>query len=677
MRHRPRWGSGVLSLALGALSVAAPAGTAHAATGTTHYVDCTAAANGSGTQASPWNNDATVSAQTFVPGDRILFKRGTSCAGRITFHGSGTATSPIAVDAYGTGALPELVGDGTWATITLYNQQYWDFADLGVSNTGPTITQTDPSQIAPKDRRRGIYVQLQDYGTGSHYHFTNMSIHDVNGPRGYDNTTTGGIFFEVTGATTPTHFDDLLVADSSFARTDFFAVTHWTTWRDRPELPATTSGSPWAAGTWQPATRFVIRNNTFTDLGADGIHEHNSVGGIIEHNVVAGYLTRDTSNPHVPIYNWNADDATIQYNEVYGGIGTLDGTAFDFDGGDIRNVVQYNYSHDNKGGFLTVCAAGTSKENVARYNISQNDGTRVFQIDCGTEQNNQLYNNTVYLKNPALTPVQVVANTNSSGPGNDVFTNNIVSIDPSLASQVSYTGASLSWNSNTFFGAHPASEPTDANKLTSNPLFANPGTGPTGYTLNAGSPDRQSGAVVPNNGGLDYFGHTVPSNCAPDRGAVQTSTTSCAVDLALNKAATQSSTRAAGGVASLAVDGNTDGAFFDGSVTHTNDNPLDVNPWWQVDLGSSQSVGTIKLWNRTDCCGSRLSNFYVFASDSPFTSTDPATTAAQSGVWSTYQSTAVAVNQTFTVGTTARYIRVQLVTSANPLSLAEVQVYGP
>ena len=49
-----------------------------------------------------------------------------------------------------------------------------------------------------------------------------------------------------------------------------------------------------------------------------------------------------------------------------------------------------------------------------------------------------------------------------------------------------------------------------------------------------------------------------------------------------------------------AVDGVTNGFFSENSVTHTAGHGLnnDPNPWWQVDLGSEQTVGTIRLWNR-------------------------------------------------------------------------------
>lgn len=109
------------------------------------------------------------------------------------------------------------------------------------------------------------------------------------------------------------------------------------------------------------------------------------------------------------------------------------------------------------------------------------------------------------------------------------------------------------------------------------------------------------------------------------------------------------------------VDGNTDGNCQAGSVTHTNN---DSQAWWQVDLGAVQPVGTVVLWNRTDCCSERLSNFYLRVSD-------------DGGNWQSYAYAATAPTRLpFTVDRTARYVRVQLAGS-NILSLAEVQVFPP
>ncbi len=146
--------------------------------------------------------------------------------------------------------------------------------------------------------------------------------------------------------------------------------------------------------------------------------------------------------------------------------------------------------------------------------------------------------------------------------------------------------------------------------------------------------------------------------------------------LAVGRPASQSSTlsryQAAG--AMDAVDGNTDGDFFHGSVTSTN---LDTNAWWEVDLGASVPIGSIVIWNRTDCCPDRLSDYWVFVSDTPFAASDtPVTLQKRPRTWSSHQtgapqpSTRIAVSNV-----TGRYIRVQL-SGTNYLSLAEVQVFG-
>src|SRR5205085_12401854 len=147
-------------------------------------------------------------------------------------------------------------------------------------------------------------------------------------------------------------------------------------------------------------------------------------------------------------------------------------------------------------------------------------------------------------------------------------------------------------------------------------------------------------------------------------------------NLALAKFATQSSTLAGVGpttVASSAVDGNTDGNFSHGSVTHTG---LDANAWWQVDLGAVASISSVVIWNRTDCCWDRLSDYWVFDSNTPFSATDtPATLQVRAGTWNNHQTSFPNPSTTIAPNVQGRYVRVQL-NGTNYLSLAEVQVFG-
>ena len=143
------------------------------------------------------------------------------------------------------------------------------------------------------------------------------------------------------------------------------------------------------------------------------------------------------------------------------------------------------------------------------------------------------------------------------------------------------------------------------------------------------------------------------------------------INLALNKPATQIDNHAPTTTASKAVDGNADSALWDGTTSATN---YHQNSWWQVDLQSVQTISSITVWDRTDCCPEMTSNFYVFVSNAPFTSYDLNTTLSQSGVSSYYYANWSAASSV-PVNRTGRYVRVQLA-GTQYLVLGEVQVWG-
>ena len=64
-----------------------------------------------------------------------------------------------------------------------------------------------------------------------------------------------------------------------------------------------------------------------------------------------------------------------------------------------------------------------------------------------------------------------------------------------------------------------------------------------------------------------------------------------------------------GGDARLAIDGNTNGQYFEAkSTTHT---AAGKDPWWELDLLAARKIDRIVLWNRTDGAGDRLSNYRI------------------------------------------------------------------
>ena len=85
-------------------------------------------------------------------------------------------------------------------------------------------------------------------------------------------------------------------------------------------------------------------------------------------------------------------------------------------------------------------------------------------------------------------------------------------------------------------------------------------------------------------------------------------------------------------------------------------------------------IDSVIVWNRTDCCSDRLSDFYVFASETPFATKALDATRSQAGVVSRFHSGAAGVTEEFPVGARGRYVRVQLASDSQFLSLKEVQV---
>src|SRR5690606_8086408 len=104
----------------------------------TYYVD---ADNGSDTydglsESTAWKSLEKVNSITFLPGTKILFKSGGIWVGQLKPKGSGSASMPIIIDKYGTGAKPLIDGNGLEGegVVYLYNQSYWEINNLEITN---------------------------------------------------------------------------------------------------------------------------------------------------------------------------------------------------------------------------------------------------------------------------------------------------------------------------------------------------------------------------------------------------------------------------------------------------------------------------------------------------------------------------------------------------------------
>ncbi|MET9264975.1 right-handed parallel beta-helix repeat-containing protein [Amycolatopsis sp. NPDC004079] len=478
------------SLVLGAGLAAAPAEAAAPKTPRTYYVDCARGLDvGPGTSPDQAWKLSKANTAKFLPGDTVLFKSGVTCTGTFAPSGSGTAKAPIKVGKFGSGAKPRIDGNGGASAIYLHNVAGWELRDLDITNTGPAP--------AANQQRAGIYALLEDYGVGSHYVISNVDVHDVNGcdcrfP------PSGGVVFYATGSATPTRFDDVAVTGNTVQHVDRIGIGMLSTW----------TGSPLV-----PMTNVRFSGNTVRDIGGEGMVVFNGSGAIMEHNVINGFNERSTQDS-AGAYGWNATGTRIRYNDVSNGKGQA--MAFSLDDANIDTVIEYNFSHDNKGGFLLECSGNDVKSanGIARYNLSQNDAagtdgpyTSTITISCGDASNTQIYNNVFY----APASPRLVTNISTSTMGVS-FTNNIFYGQPGNSSVSDTTGKYLK---NVFYqvSGAPLADPTS---ILGDPGLLSPGTATsmataTGYQLHQTSPAIDHGAPVTDNGGKDFFGNPITS----------------------------------------------------------------------------------------------------------------------------------------------------------------------
>jgi endonuclease/exonuclease/phosphatase family metal-dependent hydrolase len=471
--------------------------------GKTYYLDGDAGDdqnNGTKSEAA-WRTLAAVNARVFVPGDRILFKAGTNYAGQLKPKGSGAKGRSIIIDMYCQGRKPRIDGSGIQDTILLENVEYWEISNLEVTNLGPT----------PADWRTGLRVSANGCGTLNHIHLKNLYVHDVNGSNKKSREGCG-IFFECKGEI-PSRFDGLLIENCHLVRTDRNGICGRSSFTNRSR-------------NWFPSLNVVIRGNLLEDIGGDCIKPWGCDGCLVEYNVVRGGRRR-AQDFAAGIWPWSCDNTVIQFNEVSGMKGTKDGQGFDSDYNCRNSLFQYNYSHDNDGGFMLICTRATSSRNVGcdgtviRYNISQNDGARIFHIG-GPTRNTKIYNNVFYV--PKERDILAVLCTDWEGwAENTHFYNNIFHVDGKVRYEFGQSTNNI-FKHNVFYGNHE-NPPNDPFAIVDNPMLANPGSGGQGldsldgYKLKAGSPCVGAGTSIEDCGAHDFWSVRLPQGKNADIGA--------------------------------------------------------------------------------------------------------------------------------------------------------------
>lgn len=484
---------------------------AQAGHGAQYYVDCSASTDTNAHSKPPvLSSLAAINAVLLKPGDAVLFKSGSTCIGTFAPQGEGTPEAPVRIGAYAElGAnpsiRPKIDGAGATDTVLVRNFPGIELRDLEITNFA-----------SPNTKRRGVRVVLENYGIAKHVVLQNLYVHDIAGDDTKDINGSGGILVNVIGYEKPSNFDDLRILDNTVDTADRSGIVAVASiWQQRAAAGDSKINYPWS-----PSTNVVIKNNLVKNVGGDGIVVSAAQNALAEGNTVAGFQMR-SAGYSAGVWPWNSDGTIFRFNDVSGGHNTRDGMAFDVDEGTDGTIFEYNFSHDNAGGFLLLCnATGAIKNALVRYNVSQNDSYRGVENCRGDIESADIYNNTIYI-GPGIS--QTVINENNDNPRKVLFRNNIVFKEgPGAAGFRLASGSKYSLATNFLFGVNSA--PVNSGRIGVDPQFVGRGSSKSlrsldGYRLRCNSPALKTGSVIKGNGGQDIFGNPVTRTSEPNAGA--------------------------------------------------------------------------------------------------------------------------------------------------------------
>ena len=531
----------------------------------TYYVD---AENGNdendGTSPeTAWKTLAKASSiRQLKEGGSILLKAGSVWNGEqlSVKNAKGSEANPIVIGSYGEGAKPVINGQGAnWASSTspkeelaavhIKNCENIVVENLEITNWDETATPGSGWTYGQSSKLlSGLVVENRDAGELSNVVIRNNEIHDVNGKMaGGADKGAGGLIVLVTGdganhsGKVESWYNGLTIEGNEVYKVCHEAIYMESVWASRTLVGGTSSDTGYqnaGNGKWIGSSDVVIENNYVHDVAGDGIVPINTTDALVQYNLIdnAADTNWDYSANvnHAALWTWDSDNVTFRYNEAFNSSkdsageamlpGTNDSMAFDFDYGVQNCLYEYNYSHDNYGGFLMLCPGpGATVNNIARYNLSINDGrydgAPMIRVGGGKYGSNgvQVYNNTMYWEgNGGYAAALAPASDWEGSVVTDVSIFNNIFYGPATNGSVKQSEGVSYYNNLVYSSDGSAQEvyrnaADDANAVYENPMFADVtditagswtdgettlGTA-DGFQLQEGSPAIDAGAEHP------------------------------------------------------------------------------------------------------------------------------------------------------------------------------------
>ena len=488
-------------------------------TGSYYYVD-PASGNDSNNGKSPdksFQSLKKASTLELKPGDRILLKAGQVFKGSLKLMDlHGTETTPIIVTSYGEGRA--VIESADSAAIVAEDCSSLICRNIVLQGSG-RLAGNKTDGILFRGVRHGSIDSLEASGYlysgihirgGSHIAITHSYAHD----NGFS-----GIFAE---SGEPEYGTD----GTQFKTLKHVYIGHSVA-ENNPGCPAITDNH-----------------------SGNGILIAGVIDGMIEYceAMENGWDMPREGNGPVGIWAFMSDSVTIQHCYSHHNKTSergKDGGGFDFDGGIKNSIMQYNLSAFNEGagyGIFQYAGATEWSGNIARYNISYNDGSKNSQAgifmwcDPAAEpmKNFHAYNNTIVSSNG------LGVNFEPGAYSHFIFENNIFLITGKTDRFVDGNYTLAVFHHNLYWSVYHAElhKPQPLLKTDTEPVCADPGMIlPEGdqlasikpesfklipwFYLTSGSPGIRAGIPVPGHGGLDFWNNPVPADGKPNMGAWQ------------------------------------------------------------------------------------------------------------------------------------------------------------